>query len=82
MSHKTKALTMTNWEKPVLFPAEIAYAARDAESGLTIARAMRESEIKVDRKKKYAGAAVADELEELGDGLARFLAPHVQFVPA
>ena len=35
MSHKTKALTMTNWEKPVLFPAEIAYAARDAESGLT-----------------------------------------------
>ena len=82
MSHKTKSLTMTNWEKPVLFPAEIAYAARDAESGLTIARAMRESEIKVDRKKKYAGAAVADELEELGDGLARFLAPHVQFVPA
>jgi ribonuclease D len=80
MSHKTKSLTMTNWEKPVLFPAEIAYAARDAESGLTIARAMRESEI--DKKKKYAGAAVADELEELGDGLARFLAPHVQFVPA
>lgn len=80
LSHKTKALTMTNWEKPVLFPAEIAYAARDAESGLTIARAMRESEI--DKKKKYAGAAVADELEELGDGLARFLAPHVQFVPA
>ena len=25
MSHKTKALTMTNWEKPVLFPAEIVF---------------------------------------------------------
>ena len=80
MSHKTKALTMTNWEKPVLFPAEIAYAARDAESGLTIARAMCERE--GGGSKKEAGAAVADQLEELGDGLARFLAPHVQFVPA
>jgi hypothetical protein len=86
MSHKTKALTMTNWEKPVLFPAEIAYAARDAESGLTIARAMCERER---RSKKdacavvAAGAAVADELEELEElGLAKFLAPHVQFEPA
>jgi len=80
MSHKTKALTMTNWEKPVLFPAEIAYAARDAESGLTIARAMCQRER---RSKKDAGAAVADQLEELEElGLAKFLAPHVQFVPA
>ena len=89
MSHKTKSLTMTNWEKPVLFPAEIAYAARDAESGLTIARAMCERERRERRSQKdacaavAAGAAVADELEELEElGLAKFLAPHVQFVPA
>ena len=65
LSHKTKALTMTNWEKPVLFPAEIGYAAQDAASGLKIARAVFEEARESD------GAGV-------GDGLARFLAPHVQ----
>ena len=65
LSHKTKALTMTNWEKPVLFPAEIGYAAQDAASGLKIARAVFEEA----RESDSAG---------VGDGLARFLAPHVQ----
>lgn len=69
LSHKTKALTMTNWEKPVLCPAEIRYAAQDADCGLRVARAMFEKE----RARDGAGA---------GDGLASFLAPHVQFAPA
>ena len=41
LSHKTKSLTMTNWEKPILHPPEIAYAAQDAECGLRILKKMK-----------------------------------------
>ena len=71
LSHKTKALTMTNWEKPVLFPAEIRYAAQDADSGLKIARAMFESE----RERERDGG-------DLAGSVASFLEPHVQLAPA
>ena len=70
LSHKTKALTMTNWEKPVLFPAEIRYAAQDADSGLKIARAMFENERERERDGVGAGS------------VASFLARHVQLAPA
>jgi len=71
LSHKTKALTMTNWEKPVLFPAEIRYAAQDADSGLKIARAMFENE----RERERDGG-------DLAGSVASFLEPHVQLAPA
>ena len=61
---------MTNWEKPVLFPAEIRYAAQDADSGLKIARAMFENERERERDGVGAGS------------VASFLARHVQLAPA
>lgn len=40
LTHKTKTLTMTNWEKKTLTPQEVTYAAQDAECGLKIATKM------------------------------------------
>ena len=42
LSHKTKSLTMTDWEKKTLTPQEVMYGAQDAECGLKIALAMRQ----------------------------------------
>lgn len=40
-SHKTKSLTLCNWEKPTLGPLEIAYGTQDATLGIAIAQALR-----------------------------------------
>ena len=40
-SHKTKRLTMTNWEKPTLSPPEVRYGSQDASLGVDVAEKLR-----------------------------------------